>query len=94
MQQANISGNSSIKPSEVSRLLSEILDRPDAPGRRGPTVKQFTSAVMAVCNARAEGRINDAEAELLLREIGTAWSVSNFYNILGGLAEIEGSHSR
>ena len=91
MQQLSVLGNSNITPSDVSRLLSEILDRPDESGRKGPTVKQFTGAVMAVCNARAEGRINDAETELLLREIGTAWSVSNFYNILGRLAEIEAS---
>lgn len=72
---------------DLTELLAEIQSRRFPSDRKGPTMKQFTDAVMAICHSKAEGYINDAETEQLLQYIGNAWAVSNFYNLLEKLAE-------
>ena len=49
------------KPPDLAELLADIHSRRVPSDRKGPTMKQFTDAVMGVCESRAEGRITDAE---------------------------------
>ena len=44
-------------------------------------------AVLAVCEARDNGRITDADTELLLRYIGTAWVSAQFHQIANEFVE-------
>ena len=77
------------KPPDLAELLADIHSRRVPSDRKGPTMKQFTDAVMGVCESRAEGRITDAETELLLQRIGSMWAISNFYSLLEELAKVE-----
>ena len=69
------------QPADWSELLPELL-KP----RKPPTIEQFSAAIQAVATSHAQGYINEADADLLLRHICTAFIANQVTDLLSALS--------
>ena len=74
-------GTSANQHADWSELLPELL-KP----RKPPTVEQFSSAVQAVASSFEQGYINEAEADILLRHLCSAFIASEVVGLLPTLS--------
>ena len=69
------------QPADWSELLPELL-KP----RKPPTMQQFSAAIQAVATSHAQGYITEAEADLLLRHICSAFIANQVTDLLSALS--------
>ena len=81
MRQLSGAGASVGQSADWSELLPELL-KP----RKPPTVEQFSAAVQGVASSYGQGYINEAEADLLLRHLCSAFIANEVIGLLPALS--------
>ena len=80
MRNSSKAGTSGSQPADWSQLLPELLKprKPPTP----PTMEQFSAALQAVADSYGQGYINEAEADLLLRHLCSAFIANELVGLL------------
>ena len=78
MRNSSKTGASGSQPADWSQLLPEMLK----PRRKPPTMEQFSAAVQAVTSSYEQGYISEAEADLLLRHLCSAFIANELAGLL------------
>ena len=80
MRNSSKAGAPANQPADWSQLLPELLKprKPPTP----PTMEQFSAAVQAVASSYEQGYINEAEADLLLRHLCSAFIANEVVGLL------------
>ena len=84
MRNSSKAGTPANQPADWSQLLPELLKprKPPTP----PTMEQFSAALQAVASAYGQGHISDAEADLLLRHLCSAFIANELVGLLRTLS--------
>ena len=85
MRNSSKAGATANQPADWSQLLPELLKsrKPPTP----PTMEQFSAALQAVADSYGQGYINEAEADLLLRHLCSAFIANELVGLLRMLSE-------
>lgn len=81
MQQLSGVGTSIGQRADWSGLLPELL-KPQKP----PTVEKFSTAVQAIASSFEQGYINEADADILLRHLCSAFIANEVIGLLPALS--------